>query len=461
MHILCLGINHESAELSLRERLSFSDDATRAALARIGCGDPDGCLKGELVILSTCNRVEIYATTTETCFSEMETFLSEARQVPPEEFQPYMYRLSDKQAVEHLLRVAAGLDSLVIGEPQILGQVIHALELARGQNAVGTVLSRLFQSAIHTGKRVRTETTIAHNPSSVSAMAVRLASETVRDLPRSHVVVLGAGETAELVVEALRKRGVTKITIINRTLSRAFELASRWGGEAATFESMGQILANADILVSSTGAPHPMVFPPMVSGAMESRPQRPLVMIDIAVPRDIDPEVALIPGVQVYDMDGLQERLAESLSSRQGQVPEAEAIIEDELNGFFQFLESLDVLHLIRNLRQQAEEIRRAELEKSLRRLPDLTTEERERINALTQALVNKILHSPTLRLRAEAGCTHLPEYAFVTRSLFSLNGTNGGTESHQECNFADGPCLHLAASPIEFNTYTIYKTKE
>ena len=418
--IYCIGINHQTAPLSLREKLNFSEEAVRAALARLGCGHG---LKHvtELAILSTCNRVELYAASNGLAVDELEGLLSEARNVPVGELHPYIYKLTDAEAVGHLLHVAAGLDSLVLGEPQILGQVTDALELARGQGAAGPLLNRLFQAAIHAGKRAHAETHISQNPASVSSLAANLCERAHPELGTAEVAVLGAGEMAELAVEALRKRGVEKIVVVNRTLERAQALAKRWGAETSTFESIQEVLTRADILIASTGAPHTLIHSEMVNAVMRERSHRSLVLVDIALPRDIDPEVGGIPNVRLYDIDHLNEHLEQSLAERTAEIPRVEAILAEEQSSFLEFLSSLKMLPLIADLRQQAEAIRLAELEKTLRRLPDLTEAERIRIDALTQALVKKLLDSPTRRLHAEATSPQAPEYAALTRTLFGL----------------------------------------
>lgn len=421
MHIVCLGLNHTTAPISLRERMDFGEEAVKAALARLGCGNGLEHVS-ELVILSTCNRVELYAIAGQSAFEDLAAFLAEARGLTVETFQPYLYRLEDAEAVSHLMRVAAGLDSMVVGEPQILGQVTHALELARGQEAAGPLLNRLFQAAIHAGKRAHAETHISRNPASISSLAAGLCERAHPDLKSARVVVLGAGEMAELAVEALRKRGVEKILVINRTLERARSLAERWGAETATFELLQSALAQADILIASTGAPHTLIHPEMVSAAMRERSHRPLVLVDIAVPRNVDIEVGELPHVRLYNIDHLNAHLEKSLAARATEVPRVEAILEEEQAEFMEFLSSLDMLPLIADLRQQAESIRQSELAKTFRRLPDLTEAERARIEAMTQALVKKLLESPTRRLRAEAASPQAPDYAAMTRTLFGLN---------------------------------------
>lgn len=425
MHIHCVGLNHTTAPIALREKLDFSEEAIQAALARLGCGGGLQHVTG-MAILSTCNRVEVYAVSSQVAFDDLEGFLSEARGISREELRPMLYRHLDGQAVQHLMTVACGLDSLVIGEPQILGQVTRALALARAQGAAGPLLNRLFQAAIHAGKRARTETDISRNPASVSSLAARMCEQSHPDLKSAQVVVLGAGEMAELAVEALRKRGAQKILVINRTLERARGLSQRWRAEAATFESMQEALERADILIASTGAPHTLIHPDMVLAAMQKRPQRSLVLIDIAVPRDIDPEVTQVPRVRLVDIDSLNEKLEVSLAERSADIPHVEEIIREEQAEFMEFLSSLNMLPLIATLHQQAETIRQRELEKTLRRMPGLSESERAHIEAMTEAMVTKILESPTRRLRAEATSANAIEYAALARRLFGLEAHPG-----------------------------------
>jgi glutamyl-tRNA reductase len=421
MYILCLGLNHTTAPLNLREKLALDENTVRIALARLACGHVDSPL-AELVILSTCNRVELYAASNQQAFAGLETFLSDVSGVPVEQFGLHLYRFQNLDAVRHLFEVAAGLDSLVIGEPQILGQVTRALELGRGQSTAGSILNRLFQAAIHAGKRTRTETAISRNPASVSSLAASLSEHAVHKISDAQIVILGAGEMAELAVEALRKRGAQKILVVNRTLERAQDLVRRWGAQAATFENLYAALGSADILISSTGAPHTLISSQMVQKIMQGRPERPLVLIDIAVPRDIDPDIADLPHVALYDMDNLNARLEHSLAERMAEVPQVRNILEEELEQFGEYWRSLDMLPLIADIRQTAETIRQAELEKTLRRLPDLTEAERNHIEAMTQALVKKLLHAPTNRLRAEAASPNASEYAAIARTLFNLS---------------------------------------
>ena len=420
MPIISIGLNHTTTPLHLRERLAFNEEQIRTALSQFSCGDNHSSL-AELIVISTCNRIEMYAASDDLAYADLEAFLSNAHGVPADEFRPHIYRFHDMNSARHLFDVAAGLDSLVVGEPQILGQITRALELARGQNAAGPLLNRLFQAAIHAGKRARTETAISRNPASVSSLAASVAEKALGHIRTASVVVLGAGEMAELTVEALRKRGVEKIRVINRTLERAQAMAKRWGAESATYELLQPGLCEADILISSTAAPHLMLDATMVREAMQSRAERPLVLIDIAVPRDIDPEAAELPHVTLFDIDGLNAQLEDSLTRRMDEVPHVRQILEEELSEFEEYLKSLEMLPIIVDIQQQAESIRMAELEKTLRRMPDLTHAQRERIEALTQSLVRKLLDRPTRRLRAEATSHRAPELAALARALFNV----------------------------------------
>jgi glutamyl-tRNA reductase len=436
MHILCIGINHTTAPLEYREKLAFSDEDARSFLAGLSSSDGSGSSNiTETVILSTCNRIELYAVSTQAGFDALESFLATARGVPVEELALHLYRYDDERAVNHLYRVATGLDSLVLGEPQILGQVTRSLELALNAGSCGAVLSRLFRIAIHAGKRARTETSINRNPASVSSLAASLAAHEVKNLPEAQVLVIGAGEMAELAVEALRKRGAAHIVVVNRTLERAQSLASRWQAQAFTFEHIEPLLQQADIVISSTSAPHAIIKSPQMVGIMQERAQRVLVMIDIAVPRSIDPQVSQIPGVRLFDLDSLDCQVHHLLTERAAEVPQVEAILGEEEMHFLEYWQTLDMLPIISELRRQAEAIRQHELERTLRRLPGLTEGERARIDAMTRSLVKKLMQTPTQRLRAEANCPHASQYATVARTLFDL------TDEVEVCAFSGQKC--------------------
>lgn len=424
MHIHCLGINYQTADVGLREQLALSEDQTRAALARLGCGtdlEPGGVK--EMVILSTCNRVELYAIAPQEIFNELAHFISDVTSVPLDQFQPYLYEYQDQKAISHLLHVAAGLDSMVLGEPQILGQVTDAYSLARSQNTVGKVMTKLFHTAIHAGKRAHSETEISHNPASVSSQAVLLVSHIVPDLSASRVVVLGAGEMAELAVEGFRKRGVKNITVVNRTRERARALAEGWGANVMTFEDLSRALVEADILISSTGAPHTLIGKPKVEQVISQRDDRPLVILDIAVPRDVESDVRDLDSVSLYDIDDIHEHLQDSLAHRKEEVPAVKRIIREEQSYFNEFLKSLNVDPLIGELHQYCEKIREEELARTLDRLNTADPEDVKLLEAMTEAIVKKFLHLPIQKLKREAGGSDVAEYTTITKNLFGLNG--------------------------------------
>jgi len=415
-------MNHQTARVGLRERLAFDDAGVKKALGRLHCeGFPALDVISEMVILSTCNRVEIYAVSGTAEFAALESFLSDTRSIHPCEIDGDLYRLSGQEAVAHLFRVTAGLDSLVLGEPQILGQVTQAYQIAQSQNAVGPVLRRLFPAALYAGKRARHETAIGQNPASIASAAIRIAEKDIHQITSARIGILGAGEMAELAVDALRKRGVTAIQVVNRSLERAERLAARWKGQAVIYENLTDVLKNIDILITSTGAPHTLIHRAAVEAVMAERPGQPLVIIDIAVPRDVDLDVAQIPGVHVMDMDTLSERLSSSLEQRTGEIPHVEKILDEEIVNFERQLRMLEAVPLIVEIREQAEAIRRTELEKTLRKMGDLSLEETLHLERMTQALVKKMLHSPITYLKDEAGSPNAAEASALARRLFGL----------------------------------------
>ena len=435
MQILCLGLSHHTAPVELRERLNYSAQALEAALDRFRGRATRPARATELVILSTCNRLELYATIPdaavqtdaqpdglEALFAPLLDFLGETHGLGAADLNDGFYRLTGRAAIEHLGRVAAGLDSMILGEPQILGQVNGAYSVALRQGAAGPVLSALFRAAIHTGKRARAETDISRNAATISSVAVKMAEKVVGPLAARQVLVVGAGEMAELAVEALRKRGASQITVVNRTRTRAVQLAERWGARVLPFEQLGEALAAADIVLTSTDAPQAVITSDLACAALSARPTRPLVLIDIAVPRDVEPDARRLPNTHYFDIDDIEAHLNGALAERLQEVPRVEAIVAEETRAFLGWLGSLEITPLIVGLRAKAEAIRRAEVDKTLRRLPQLGEADRRQIETMTEALVNKLLHEPTLRLKTEAGLRQSSEYAAAARYLFALD---------------------------------------
>lgn len=424
MHLHCLGINHHTAEIFTREKLAFTNSQIQNFWKFLIQQTKHQI--SELVILSTCNRVEIYVVADQPIFAELEKALITFRDLPEEEIGHLFYRLVDEQVISHLLRVAAGLDSMVLGEPQILGQVTDAYETGLEIGACGKIISKLFQSAIYTGKRVRTETAISENSVSVSSLAASVTEQIVGNLTNTQITLLGAGEMAELAIEALKKRGANKFIVISRTINSACGLAKKWEGHAGTMENLAGALEDTDILLTSTSAPHTLIHREMIEKIMAGRKDRPLVIIDIAVPRDVATDVGDVEGVSLFDIDGLSRGVEKALESRESEIPKVEQIIDEEYLAVKEYFGTLRVVPVIVGMRQQADSIRQQELEKALKQLDGIDPKQQERIKALTHSIVQKILHEPTIRLRQEANGPNAEKYAIAVSDLFGLSEKNG-----------------------------------
>jgi len=421
MRLHCLGINHRTADVDVREKLAFEVSQIEEfwnLLQEVTAG-----LLSELVVLSTCNRVEIYALTDQPIFADIEQALIQYRKIKYESVEGLFYRFVDEQVISHLMRVSSGLDSMVLGEPQILGQVTDAYKISLGINACGKVLSKLFQSAIRAGKRVRTETDISKDAVSVSSLAARMAEQVIGDLSRAQITLLGAGEMAEVAIEALKIRGANQFGVISRTISSACSLAEKWNGKAGTLQDLSGALETTDILISSTSAPHTIIHRKMIEKAMESRQDRPMVIIDIAVPRDVASNVNEVENVNLYDIDDLNCGVKQAIGNREGEIPKVEKIIDEEYQAFKEYFGTLNIVPVIVEMRQHADAIRQKELEKTLRKLESLNPEDREQIRTLTRSIVQKILHEPTVFLREEANGPNGEKYASAASKLFGLNG--------------------------------------
>jgi len=421
MHIQCLGLSHNTADVALREKLASVENGFLDLVSASREDVPD---ISEMVVLSTCNRVEIYSVSNDSSFSSLEQLIVQHTELSQEDIATSMYRRMDMQVVSHLFRVAAGLDSMVLGEPQILGQVTQGYEKARNAGTTGKILSRLFQMAIHAGKRVRTETALGKNSISIPSIAAKLVTAWHPDLSEIEVVVLGAGEMAELALEALRKRGASKFHVVSRSLASACKLADRWRGDASTMDKLFDILPRADVLITSSSAPHSLINKRIATEAMAERPSRPLVIIDIAVPRDVEADVGDLPNVHLFDIDALNSDLDDGFKSRQREIPKVEAILDQEYLKFKKFADSLEVVPFIIQLRDHTEAIRRQELEKVVRKLGEISQEQEEQISILTQSIVNKILHKPTIELHDAVQKDDLDRYLEAARVLFGLDST-------------------------------------
>lgn len=423
-HILLLGVNHTTAPVALREQLAINGTRLTEALNRFGSPNGHGpTLLPEGIILSTCNRLEIYtlAGDVDRGRDTLIQFLSQSQEIPVEEFADALYSKSDSDAAAHLTRVACGLDSMVVGEPQILGQVTDAYRTALSRQATGPVLNKLFRHAIQAGKRARTETAISQLATSVPAAAAALAEREMDTLRDRVVLVMGAGEMGQIAARTLVARGARSIIVANRTYDRGLVLARELNGEAMTFDRQAEALARSDIVVTATDAPHVIVTPEKVTKAMALRPERSMLIIDIAVPRDTAPAVADIPGVRLFDIDDLQDVVNGNLAAREREIPRVESIAAEEAVAFMTWFRALAVVPTIAELRRRAEAVKDQELDKALRRLGDLSDREREVIHALAHGLVNKLLHEPTVRLKQHAAQGDGYVYTDVVRELFGL----------------------------------------
>jgi len=421
--ITVVGMNHKTAPVELREKLSFQPDQLPYSFERIRE------IRGvkECAILSTCNRVEVYNVLRPQT-SDLDTicaFLADFHQVPLQIFEPCLYRFSDDKAIRHIFRVASSLDSMVVGEPQILGQFKDAYGLAAQYKATGMILNRLFHKAFSVAKRVRTETRIANSAVSISFAAVELAKKIFDDLSACRVLIIGAGEMCELAAKHFINAGIRDIYITNRTFSRAIALAEDFGGEAIPFETFGSLFEKVDIILSSTGAPDPIVTADVVSKAMKRRKNRPMFFIDIAVPRDVEEKVHTLSNVYLYDIDDLKEVVTANQQEREKEAKKAETIIEEEVSHFIQWMDHLEVIPTIRQMRERADELRKVELQKTLSKMKDLSEKEKQAIDRLTQSIVNKLLHGPSVLLK-QTGENGTNDYAVaIVRRMFHLDDTD------------------------------------
>lgn len=419
MDIIVLGLSHKTAPLDLREKLHFPESELPETLDRLGgCGQIL-----ERMILSTCNRVEAYAVVDEVEVARrfLVEFIAERRKLPPESFEPRLYLLTADQAIRHIFRVASSLDAMVVGEPQILGQVKAAYGIALEREATGVILNNLMGTALHVAKRVRTETGIATSAVSVSTAAIELAKKIFGDLKGRAVMLIGAGKMSELSAKHLLADGVGSVIVANRNFNRAVELAERFSGRAVRYDEAKAEMVRADIIISSTGAPHQILSKADLQEIILQRRNRPIFLIDIAVPRDIDPMANEIDNVYLYDLDDLQGVVQANLRERQREADRAEALIDREVRQFVGWLESLKVVPTIVAMRKKVESIREEELQKVFARLPDLTSEERHAIATLTSSIVNKILHDPMTELKRQSARKDGHLYVNVLRRLFAI----------------------------------------
>ncbi|MBB6343247.1 glutamyl-tRNA reductase [Pseudomonas fluvialis] len=416
MAFLALGINHKTASVAVRERVAFTPEQMVEALQQLCRLTPSS----EAAILSTCNRSELYLKLDEMDVQAVLAWLAGYHGLPLSDLQACAYVHENEQAVRHMMRVACGLDSMILGEPQILGQLKSAYAVAREAGTVGPLLGRLFQATFSTAKSVRTDTAIGENPVSVAFAAVSLAKQIFADLHRSQALLIGAGETITLVARHLHEQGIKRIVVANRTLERASSLAEQFGAHAILLADIPDELINSDIVISSTASQLPILGKGAVERALKKRRHKPIFMVDIAVPRDIEPEVGELDDVYLYSVDDLHEVIEENLKSRQGAARAAEEMVAVGAEEFMARLRELAAVDVLKAYRQQAETLRDDELQKAQRQLANGAPAD-EVLAQLARGLTNKLLHAPSVQLKKLSAEGRLDALA-LAQELFALD---------------------------------------
>ena len=445
MHIVVVGVDHTTASIALRERLACSLRQIPHIL-RITQEVAQEC-----ILLSTCNRIELYAVFPDIDEGQTQllTILSTSRQVALPELEAHSYRYADEEAIAHLFGVTCGLYSLVPGEPQIQGQVAEALEVAQGGNYAGSMLSALFRAALVTGKRARSETSISRNAASVSHVAVQLARQIFPRLNDASVLLIGSGQMSELAARNLCDNGAQRLVIINRTHDHAIDLAQRYGAVHRNFSELSTALIEADVVISSTRSPRAIITPELMQQVLAQRNGRELLLIDIALPRDVDPAVAMLPGMHLYNLDDLQASVSEGIRLRLQEVQHVQAIIAEETTAFERWLRSLSAVSTISDFRNHVEALRQQELARTMRQLaPTLSEREAAAVQELSNRLVNKLLHTPMLRLKEAAADGQGHTYSEALRYLFGLEEYTDETDNDRDTRQQIGDDTDKLGSP-------------
>lgn len=431
MHIIAVGLNYRTAPVEVREQFAFDESLLPRALQQLK--DTKSIL--ECVIVSTCNRMEIYAVVDRLymCGHYVRNFLETWFGIPRERMKDYLYIYEDRQAIEHLFRVTCGLDSMVIGETQILGQVRDFFLKAQKEKATGTMFNTLFKQAVTLAKRAHSETSIGENPVSVSYAAVELGKRIFGDFRGKTVLIVGAGKMSELTLKHLTAGGAEKVVVINRTFEKAAELASKMNGIARPIERLNEELAQADIVISSTGAPGYVLNRETVAKAMQGRRSRPLFMIDIAVPRDIDPDIASLANVYLYDIDDLELIVETNLNERRKEAAKIETMIDKEIEAFNQWYKLLGVSPAIRALQDKAVAIHEETMNSLLNKLPDLDEREMKVIRKLSKSMLNQMMRDPIMRVKELAGERKGDEAVQMFTHLFALENLLDVARAEQE----------------------------
>src|SRR5712692_8329439 len=418
MQLALVGLSHKTAPVEVRERLAFSSDGVRNALTALtGRHEVQ-----EAIILSTCNRVEVVAQSSGD--DTIREFLCDFHQIPHDSVSKHLYSFRNADAIRHVFRVTSSLDSMVIGEPQILGQVKEAYRIATDAGTVGMHLNALMNRAFAVAKKIRTETGISQSAVSVSYAAVELARKIFGDLSGKTVMIIGASKMGELAAKHLKRVGVSSVLVTNRTFERAVELAKVFEGAAIPFEHFVDHMVGADIVITSTGAPHFIIGKNLAEQVLHRRKNKPMFFIDIAVPRDIDPAVNEIDNAFLYDIDDLQQVIDGNLKERLKEAMRAEEIVDHEVEAFCLKMQAREIVPTIVELRDGLEKLRRDEIERNRRHLKDLSPEQLAAVDQITKSIVNKILHPPIEQLKQMANDPQGPDLADTIRKIFNIKGT-------------------------------------
>jgi len=419
MKVLVIGVNHKTANVEVREKLAFNGPKLEEGVF--------GLRKipevREAAVLSTCNRVELYLCVNKTADAadKIKDFLAGFHGLARQDIEKSLFVHSGEEAIRHIFRVSSSLDSMVVGEPQILGQIKDTFDFALTKKTTGVLLNKLMKKAISTAKRVRTETRIAENAVSISFAAVELAKKIFTNLTGKSFMLLGAGEMAELAARHLLNNGVQNVMVVNRTYDRGCELASEFGGKAVRFEDFLMELVHADIIICSTGAPTYVLHKDQMHKVMKERKHRPVFIIDISVPRNIDPEINKLDNVYLYDVDDLQEVVDTNIHGRRVEAEKAEMIVNEEVEKFIRWMSSLDSVPTIVALRQKADEIKAEEVEKLKGKFPDLDEDKMKAVEYMATAIINKLIHPPTVALKEDT--EDRDELIAMIKKLYGING--------------------------------------
>jgi glutamyl-tRNA reductase len=426
MHLVVVGLNHKTAPVDIREKLAVSEGDLPIALESLcACHSVAECC-----ILSTCNRTEIYAVTNKREDEDhLIKFMCSCNDTPGDGFENSIYRHRGHKAVEHLFAVASGIDSMMIGEDQIMSQVKNAFCAADEADSTKTILNTLFKQALYVGKRTRSETEISRGAFSVGYAAVELARSIFGNLRHHNALIIGAGKMSELTAKHLMSAGVASVVVANRTLARAEELAGKLGGKAVPFEAFGDAMLESDIVITSTGSTEPIIRSEQMAKIMHRRRERPIFVIDIAVPRDVESEVGKLGNVFLYDMDDLQSLVGQSADERRKEIEKVRDIIADETHKFSAWMKTLEAVPLIKQLRQKLDGLKESEWERYGGKLAHLSEKDQETVRTMMQSLINKVSHDPLLKMKEFAADSDGYDKLEVARELFGIEIDNGQVE--------------------------------